>query len=343
MQIDMAHYYKLAQKQADGYSQRFAQRNDVFSKKLQDEHRTQGYHTISDDEWFTTDAEAIVTLHDYRYVHFGPPSHPHNHDFFEMSYVYKGQFYNRVENQDIEQKENTLVLLSPRAVHSCYIREKTDIVFNILIKRSLVEKIFLRMFSEESAVSRFFLDSIYNIHQKKPYLVFHCNEELVSLVHGIIREHFDQKLFSQNMIIAKLIELFSELSRLFQITLQGESPLPETSSNISEILDYIENNYSSVTLTSVAEHFNYSPSYVSRIIKTHLNQSFASIVHNKKLENACRYLSASDLPVEQVIEIVGYSDVSHFYKIFKQKYGLSPRQYRTQSNKLGAGRHSAFP
>ncbi|MEE1490669.1 MAG: helix-turn-helix transcriptional regulator, partial [Massilioclostridium sp.] len=86
-----------------------------------------------------------------------------------------------------------------------------------------------------------------------------------------------------------------------------------------------------------------SPSYVSRIIKTHLNQSFASIVHNKKLENACRYLSASDLPVEQVIEIVGYSDVSHFYKIFKQKYGLSPRQYRTQSNKLGAGRHSAFP
>lgn len=326
MKKEMTAYIELAQKQADHY-------HDLFSLQQQ-KNLKKGCHTIEDSEWFITDAEAIVTLHDFRYVRNEKPEYPHNHDFFEMSYVYQGRFYNTVDGHAIEQQANTLVLLSPRALHACYIKQQSDIVFNILIKRSLVEKIFVRMFSEDDVVFRFFLDSIYNIHQKKPYLVFHCNDELVGLVHSIIREHFDHKLFSQNIMIAKLIELFSELSRLYQETCRDDSPVPDSNRSLVEILDYIETNYSSVTLTTVAEHFNYSPSYVSKIIKNHLNQTFASILHNMKLENACRYLSASDLPIEQIVEIVGYTDVSHFYKIFRQKYGMSPRQYRTNASKL---------
>ena len=111
-----------------------------------------------------------------------PNPYPHNHDFFEMSYVYKGTFHNIIGGQQIDQPEDSLVLLSPQAKHRCFTRSSDDLVFNILIKRELIEKIFVQMLSESESVCRFFLDSLYNVRQKQPYLFFSCDNALTEPV-----------------------------------------------------------------------------------------------------------------------------------------------------------------
>ena len=207
-------------------------------------------------------------------------------------------------------------------------------MFNILIKRELVENIFLQMFSESESVCRFFLDSLYNVRQKQPYMLFECDEPLVELIHSIMEEYVGKEDFYQSIIGAKLIELFSRLSRVYRLS-ETEQPIKELHYQVMvQIEEYMEKNYSTVTLSSMAEHFNYAPSYLSKLIQKNFHQKFSSLLQEIRLKHACRYLSHSSLPVDQVIEIVGYNDVSYFYRVFKQKFGMAPNQYRKQFSTL---------
>lgn len=308
-------------------------------ERVQEQNKKYGYSTTPDEEWFALGGQVVIMLHGG--AKRGKPQlpvkkivYPHNHDFFEMSYVYQGVFHNIVEGEEIDQPKNTLVLLSPQARHRCYTTSEDDIVFNFLIKRELVENIFLQMFSESESVCRFFLDSLYNVRQKRPYLLFACDDSLVELIHSIMEEYFHKEDFYQSIIGAKLIELFSRLSRVYQAN-EMDVPLKESHYQMMvQVEEYMEKNYSTVTLASMAEHFNYTPSYLSKLIQKNFHQKFSSLLQEIRLKHACRYLSHSSLPVDQVIEIVGYNDVSYFYRVFKQKYGMAPNQYRKQFSTL---------
>lgn len=334
---------RAAQQQIEEYRKIIALSGYDGHKRSEEQNRTYGYSTIPDEEWFVFGGQVFIMTHGCPWerpqTHY-PNPYPHNHDFFEMSYVFKGTFYNEVEGHTISQPTNTLVLLSPQAKHRCTTASPGDIVFNFLIKRELVEKIFLQMFSESESVCRFFLDSLYNVRQQQPYLFFACNDCLVELIHSIIEEYFARQDFYHSIIKAKLIELFSRLSRIHQ---QAKAEIRRDNSYqlMVQIEDYLEQHYSTATLSAMAEFFSYSPSYLSRLIQKQFSQTFSSLLQQVRLRHACRYLAYSSLPVDQVVEIVGYNDVSHFYRVFKQKYGMAPNQYRKQNNTLKKARNSA--
>ena len=46
------------------------------------------------------------------------------------------------------------------------------------------------------------------------------------------------------------------------------------------------------------------------------------------METAARLLRRSDLNIQQIITQVGYENTSYFYRLFHERYGLSPREYR---------------
>ena len=46
------------------------------------------------------------------------------------------------------------------------------------------------------------------------------------------------------------------------------------------------------------------------------------------MTQAAYLLSSTTLPVADIIESVGYDNTSYFYRKFKEKYGMSPKEYR---------------
>ena len=46
------------------------------------------------------------------------------------------------------------------------------------------------------------------------------------------------------------------------------------------------------------------------------------------MQQAVYMLSNSAVPVTDIIESVGYDNTSYFYRIFREKYGMSPKEYR---------------
>ena len=67
--------------------------------------------------------------------------------------------------------------------------------------------------------------------------------------------------------------------------------------------------------------------------------SYKELLQKHRMETAARLLRRSDMNIQQIISLVGYENTSYFYRLFHERYGLSPREYRLV--RTGHGRASA--
>ncbi|MBC5625842.1 helix-turn-helix domain-containing protein [Clostridium sp. NSJ-49] len=57
---------------------------------------------------------------------------------------------------------------------------------------------------------------------------------------------------------------------------------------------------------------------MSRILKDYIGKSFINIIQDIKTQKACELLRNADISINNIIDIVGYSNTSHFYRVFKK-------------------------
>lgn len=259
---------------------------------------------------------------------------PHSHDFFELMYMYKGSCKHIVNYKELTLNEGDICILGMHDSHSVIIESSDDILFNILIKKSLFDKSFLSLISENDLLSNFFVTSLFNNNKLNHYLYFPYkdNNSVQYIIQHLISEYIQKKVCYKKSIECYLALLFSELLREYQHTIDNENYRSMGNNNLSDILTYINTNKSTATLATVAEHFHYSSSYLSSLIKKYTNKSFSDILQQVKLEEACNYLTYSNLSIDEIVQVLGYYDKSYFYKIFKKKYSVTPIQYKNNVN-----------
>ena len=97
---------------------------------------------------------------------------------------------------------------------------------------------------------------------------------------------------------------------------------------ITEIVNYIQENYLSVTLDDLSREFFLSKPYLSKYIKEKSGATFSENVQKIRLKKACTLLRNGNMKVEKVAENVGYPSVEHFNRQFKKRYEMTPVQYR---------------
>ena len=100
-----------------------------------------------------------------------------------------------------------------------------------------------------------------------------------------------------------------------------------------KIEHYLDQNYQKVTLYDLAEHLGYSNVYTEKIVKKCTGATFKQLLIDKRLSEAARLLSKTDLPLNEIISKVGYENQSFFRQIFKEKYGANPLAYRKKGDK----------
>ncbi|MFI2858037.1 helix-turn-helix domain-containing protein [Paenibacillus sp. JSM ZJ436] len=83
-------------------------------------------------------------------------------------------------------------------------------------------------------------------------------------------------------------------------------------------------------LTQVAEAHDISPSYLSRLFKQTTGFTFSDYINLLRIQEAQRLLRESQLPITDIAWQSGFSNFSHFGKMFKRTVKLSPREYRRQ-------------
>lgn len=98
--------------------------------------------------------------------------------------------------------------------------------------------------------------------------------------------------------------------------------------NIIFILRYLTEHYDTIKLKELAHFFNYSERQMTRILKEYTGGSFTHLVQNIRLTKACELLRNPDLSIQDIVDEVGYSNVNHFYQLFKKQYEITPAEYR---------------
>lgn len=255
----------------------------------------------------------------------------HWHDHFEFNYCYHGRVVNHIDGSLVEQKEGSLLLMNPYVIHDIEVFHKSDVLWNIVISRHWVDQYFLQLFPESTSIYKFFFDAIYGINHAAMYLLFQPNQITKNLVHEIISTYFEQDIFYQQIITSRMTDLMIELMREYHQNHQKENQKLIEHNNISSILSYIRNNYSGVSLQSIAKQFGYSQNYLSRMIKQQTGKTFVELLQQIRLDYAADYLTKTNLTLDKISEMIGYNDASYLNKIFQKKFGISPHQYRIKN------------
>lgn len=100
---------------------------------------------------------------------------------------------------------------------------------------------------------------------------------------------------------------------------------------IKRMYYYMERNYGTdLKLESFADMFHYNSSYLGKIFRKEMGDSFNNILDTIRITNAKRLLTETDLKVYQISQRVGYSNIDYFYLKFKKYVGISPREYKKQ-------------
>ena len=89
------------------------------------------------------------------------------------------------------------------------------------------------------------------------------------------------------------------------------------------------------SLEGLAEILGVSPFYLSKLFKEQTGETYINYVTSARLEKAKRLLSDGALIIKEISADVGYNDQNYFSKLFRQKYGETPSEYRQKM--LGSG------
>ena len=104
---------------------------------------------------------------------------------------------------------------------------------------------------------------------------------------------------------------------------------PANSLIVRSALKYMEVHYAEkLTLTELAEKVYVSPWYLSKLLNKFTDKSFSDLLHQARIKKAEKLLDDSSLKIQEISDLLGYYDVTHFSRIFKKFKQMSPNEYR---------------
>jgi AraC-like DNA-binding protein len=135
---------------------------------------------------------------------------------------------------------------------------------------------------------------------------------------------------TQNPIENLLLDVYKK----FLKQKAGSKKIPSWAKELKEIIqDQFDTNLT-LTLKQVSESLNVHPAYLSREFSKYFDDhTFGDYIRKLRIEKAIHLLNNSDHSLAEIAYLTGFSDQSHFNRIFKKHTGNSPSLFRKNSHK----------
>lgn len=272
----------------------------------------------------------------------------HQHDTYELMYILSGELIQRIENTRHKYVEKSCCLINRSIRHAEEYNTNFHSV-NLSLSRG-----FLLSLLEEGEQSYFraeknhtptnlmnFLQSEYqkNGASGKKYIDF-IPRQSVTAIEKNIYNLFDQMTTlilnpgpgTSLMIRAIIYRIFYYLnSKTYYDTIPIQLGTPTESRLFSEITELMEQTDGRISRTRLSEELNYSGNYLNRIVQKYSGMNIFEYGNSFTMQKATRLLTDSKKTISDIITELGFSDRTHFYKLFQKEFGMTPRSYRLQS------------
>lgn len=157
--------------------------------------------------------------------------------------------------------------------------------------------------------------------------MFHCvddSKKIYKVLKEILKESVNQSFGYQEMIEAKMKELFVRIARL-------QNTQVAASKNFEYVIYYLKENFhEKIQMSDCAKQLNLSYDYFQHKFKQLTGHSPQNFLLEQRLQAAEELLLQNEYSCTEIAYRCGFSTSAQFSMLFKKKHGLSPQQYKKQ-------------
>ncbi|QOT12842.1 AraC family transcriptional regulator [Paenibacillus sp. JNUCC32] len=257
----------------------------------------------------------------------------HNHDFLEIAYIAEGEGFHHMENSVQRVRKGHMFYIPlgmPHVFRPTSSNGKPLIVNNCIFSVNLLPK--LIAFASDSRTASLLKQmedgslgyrAITDRHDRFEKLFVSLYEQYAMQISG-----------SAVYLHTLLLQLIIEFSR----AIEHSQPMTSEPSHPSfhDVLQYVEGQYMhELTLTRLAQISGFSERHLQRLFRRYTGQSWHHYLQTVRIRMSRELLRTTTDKVSMIAEKVGYKDMHSFNSVFKRSTGLTPGQYRSETQHHG--------
>ena len=260
-----------------------------------------------------------------RFIHF--PRHTHN--YVEVLYMCSGQTVHIVNGDKVILKQGELLFLSQKAVQEIYPASEEDVGVNFIILPEFFDQALYMIGAEDNLLRKFIVGCLRGAESDIGYLHFKVADVLPiqNLVENLIWTILNNQQNKRSINQFTMGLLFLQLINYTDKVEVGKDHFDQEL--ILSVYRFVEERYKDGELSELAKLLGFDLYWLSSRIKKLTGQTYTELVQTKRLSQAQFLLQNTNLAVADIGRAVGYDNLSYFHRIFREKFGDSPKQYRT--------------
>lgn len=244
----------------------------------------------------------------------------HRHTYIEFFYVTEGSGTHILNGEHFTVETGAACLLTQNDVHGFYYDgyggfRHIDILIETKFFKDACNFFHADLFKEltDGKISKkvvLSFEQISTLNKYVPYLLLSPDNILHTL--------------AAKSILSTILILLTE--NYFN---KAAEDFPEWLMNLLSKLNAPDNFIYSVA--ELTKEFAYNQDYMRRVFKQKIGTTMTDYFNHKKLDYAYQLLQTTNYPIEQICEIAGINNVSHFYHLFKKQYHRTPAEIKKRT------------
>lgn len=275
--------------------------------------------------------ESVLEVKRIANVHFfefpkGYETERAKHPFWELIFVNTGRLQIRSEDYTGKLRKNEMIIHPANSYHAltCPVDRETSVIilgFECLSSKSL-SFLHTPVLLTETEVKR--LAEI--VKEGRNVFAPPYNVPLFDM------EKKKNQPFGSEQMLRGLIETFLiGLTRKYE-TVENKDEQESARFQIQEIIGYADANYSEkITIDELAFLFRTNRSTLCKEFKNATGKTVVEYMQDKKLQKAKKRLLRAEKTVNEISDELGFESSAYFCRFFKQKTGLTPKEFQKQN------------
>ncbi len=259
-----------------------------------------------------------------RFVHF--PKHDHN--YVEVFYVCQGSVTHRIDGEEVTVRQGELLFLNQYISHEILPAGREDLAINLIVLPEFFDTAF-SMIEKNNVLADFLADSLKERNGASRYLYFQVADNMQiqnlmeNLIDSLLHKQGNEDQINQHTMGLLFLHLMNAARSLKEST-----PNQYRNMMMMTTLKYIEENYRDGSLTELCDMLNQTISGLSRMIRRCTGHTYKELLQRRRFRKAVELLVETELPVNDIVTAVGYENNSYFYRKFRERYQMTPNDYR---------------
>jgi len=245
----------------------------------------------------------------------------HTHEFFEIFLLTEGQIRHVINGKSMVLSNGTLTFIRPSDAHYFRpVRQSDCQMINLAVSRGAISDLFVYL--GDGFPARQILEPILPPEIKLTRPMKLQTQTKFEQLNAISPDETARKQ------TALRIFLFDLATQFVQLTTPYDTGLPNWLAHACEQMQEKENFVQGVP--KMTELASVSAEHLSRTMKRYLDQTPTQFINQVRLNFVVNQLVHGDRPIIDIAADAGFLSLSYFYKLFKNRFEMSPNVYREQ-------------